>query len=315
MNQEILNKFLRCKTSESEDKTIMDWLDESPENQKELNFARTLFESMALVGSKVNDLPMIEPRRTLTLRRVINYTMTAAAIIICMLASTYTFIQYDRQQWASQLLTLEAPKGQRVNIKLQDGTFVQLNSGAKLEYPTAFVNDIRKIRLSGEAFFNVKHSAEQPFVVETFACDVEVLGTEFNLSADEKYNTFSTVLVNGSVKVTNLKSQQEMIMKPNDIVNLENGALTLSQVDNNDMYCWTEGQLLVDNLSFDQLMYKFERAYDVKIVMQCQVEPTIKNLSGKLRLSDGIEHALQMVKMATDFNYTYNEDDNLITIK
>ena len=53
MNQEILNKFLRCKTSESEEQQIMDWLDESPENQKELQLARELFESMALAGAGV----------------------------------------------------------------------------------------------------------------------------------------------------------------------------------------------------------------------------------------------------------------------
>ena len=314
MNQEILNRFLRCKTSESEELQIMDWLDENLDNQKELQLARELLESMALAGTSVDTLPKVEVARPLTMRRIVNYTMTAAAIFLCVVASTYTYIQYDREQWASRLVTLEVPRGQRINIELQDGTFVQLNSGSKLEYPTAFAGDTRKIKLSGEALFDVKHNVKQPFIVETFACDVEVLGTEFNVYADEKNREFSTVLIDGSVKVTNRESKQEIVMSVNDVVDFRDGTLFLSQIDGSDSYCWTKGQLKIDNLSFEQLMYRFEIMYDVKIVVGCDVKPIIEGLSGKLRLADGVEHAMGVVKLAADFNYTYNKDKSIITI-
>lgn len=48
------------------------------------------------------------------------------------------------------------------------------------------------MKLSGEAMFNVEHDAAHPFIVETFACDVEVLGTKFNVTADELTHDFTT---------------------------------------------------------------------------------------------------------------------------
>ncbi len=225
-----------------------------------------------------------------------------------------SYIQYDREQWASQLLTLEVPKGQRINIELQDGTHVQLNSGSRLEYPTAFAGDSRRIKLSGEALFDVKHNAELPFIVETFACDVEVLGTEFNVYADERFRRFTTVLLDGSVKVTNRESKQEILMSVNDMIDLEGGELLVSQIASSDSYCWTKGQLLVDNLSFEQLMYRFEIMYDVTIVVECDRDLVVEGLSGKLRLADGVEHALGVVKLAADFDYTYDKDRSTITI-
>lgn len=48
-----------------------------------------------------------------------------------------------------------APEGQRINLTLQDGTNVWLNSGAEIEYPSLFAGNSRQVRLSGEALFDV----------------------------------------------------------------------------------------------------------------------------------------------------------------
>lgn len=59
------------------------------------------------------------------------------------------------------------------------------------------------MKISGEAMFDVEHDADHPFVVETFACDVEVLGTKFDVEAEPDEGIFSTALLRGSVKVSN----------------------------------------------------------------------------------------------------------------
>lgn len=85
---------------------------------------------------------------------------------------------------------MQAPNGQRLKLTLPDGTGVQLNSGSVIEYPSVFGKDVRRIRLSGEAMFDVTHNEEQPFVVETFASDIRVLGTRFNVVANENASDF-----------------------------------------------------------------------------------------------------------------------------
>lgn len=102
---------------------------------------------------------------------------------------------------AEQINTLQVPYGQRLKFTLPDGSSVQLNSGAKIEYPSVFKKNLRRVKLSGEAVFDVEHDERCPFVVETFASDIRVLGTKFNVVADERHQRFSTALLQGRVQL------------------------------------------------------------------------------------------------------------------
>ena len=74
--------------------------------------------------------------------------------------------------------------GQITTITLPDGTVVNLNADSRIEYPAVFYGDERRVRLEGEAIFDVVHDEEKPFVVETFRYDIKVLGTKFDVTAE-----------------------------------------------------------------------------------------------------------------------------------
>ena len=93
--------------------------------------------------------------------------------------------------------SLMIPYGNRSKVILCDGTTVWLNAGSRLIYPSDFIEDTREVMLFGEAFFNVKENQEKPFIVKTSALKVEVLGTEFNLSAYPDEDIIQTVLKKG----------------------------------------------------------------------------------------------------------------------
>lgn len=82
--------------------------------------------------------------------------------------------------------TVTVPSGQRANVILPDGTDVWLNAGTTIRYPISFMKGKREIILDGEAYFEVVHNEKCPFVVHTYAMDVEVLGTKFNVEAYSK---------------------------------------------------------------------------------------------------------------------------------
>lgn len=50
---------------------------------------------------------------------------------------------------------ISVPAGQRINLELSDGTKVWLNSRTKIEYPAVFADKERRIKLDGEAYFQV----------------------------------------------------------------------------------------------------------------------------------------------------------------
>lgn len=95
-------------------------------------------------------------------------------------AGSYAFFAFRLNGWAQQQTVIEAPAGQHVRISLNDGSEVDLNSGSRLIYPSIFSGKERRVKLVGEARFDVSHNEKQPFIVETFAYDVRVLGTDFN---------------------------------------------------------------------------------------------------------------------------------------
>ena len=201
-----------------------------------------------------------------------------------------------------------------INLTLQDGTDVWLNSGAEIEYPSLFAGDVRQVRLSGEALFDVSRDARRPFIVETFACRVEVLGTWFNVNADQKDHRFSAALMRGSVRVTSLDDpQQQVILKPNEKVSLNDGRLSLQPSDDPNEYLWAEGLISISDCTFEDILRRFERCYGVHFDVRLDPVPHIEAM-GKIRITDGIKHAMSILQRNCSFNYMYDPETNTIII-
>lgn len=211
--------------------------------------------------------------------------------------------------------SIEAPVGQHVSIALGDGTTVELNSKSRITYPALFTGKERRVYLEGEAMFDVAHDASQPFIVETYACDVEVCGTRFNVIADKDAQEFSTALFEGSVAVTNKVNNEKVRMEPNTIVHLKNGHLRLSNLENQDNYLWTDGIISFSGDDFGQIIDKLRKYFDVEIEVQREELPAIKYKRLKVRTSEGIDHILRILQHSSDFTYEYNDLENKIIIK
>lgn len=204
-----------------------------------------------------------------------------------------------------------------MQMTLADGTQVQLNSGSILEYPVVFANESRRVKLSGEAMFEVAPDERHPFIVETFASDIQVLGTKFNVLADKERGRFSTTLVEGKVKVSSrINPAETFIMQPNDMVTLADGRLYKKRVSDFADLCWTEGLIHLKKMPFEELMSTFERAFDVKIEIKRKTMPQINVMSGEIRISDGVDYALHVLQMvSTEFTYARDEKTNVIVIR
>jgi len=87
-------------------------------------------------------------------------------------------------------------------ITLPDGSTVKMNASTKIEYPDHFAGDVRKVKLSGEAFFEVTRDTSHPFIIETANASVEVLGTSFNVSAYPGAEKVEVNVKTGKVKLT-----------------------------------------------------------------------------------------------------------------
>lgn len=319
MEKEILLKFLKCETSAEEEAAVLEWLEASPEHRDELNRLDELFNAVVLhapdaAAERRRHLFGIRPWHT---RRLLRYVGTAAAVLLLMVGGGWLYASRQLKTFTERMNSIEVPAGQRISMMLQDGTKVWLNAGTTLTYPAVFSRRDRRVEVSGEAMFDVAPDTEHPFIVETYACDIEVLGTKFNVRAEESENLFSTALMRGRVKVSNRLSSGEgesIYMNPDDCVELVDGHLTLGHIEDPAEYLWPEGIINLHSASFEELIDKFERAYGIRIIIERKELPRIR-CRGKIHVSEGIDHALDILRMDADFTYEHDYNRNEIHIR
>lgn len=206
--------------------------------------------------------------------------------------------------------TLTVPYGKQFEIKLSDGTNVHMNAGTTLRYPIRFIaGETRKVFLTGEAFFEVAPDVEHAFIVNSKMLNVEVLGTEFNVSAyPEDFNT-DVVLVEGSVGMyAEDKSLSEGIkIKPGVMGSFDRKLkkITTENVDTTIYTSWMEGSLVFRDMPFKNIVSKLERHYNMKIIIGNEKlndevfnatfkdEPSIEKILNSFGESYGIKYSIK----------------------
>ena len=247
MDQTLLMKYFRGETSPEEEHRILSWVEASPENRAEFRKAHLLFDGLVLYGPKPEDMQSNADKKHWEGWRFARHTVRIAAAIVGIVGAAYFGKVYYHRLLSKQQTLISVPAGQRMQMTLADGTLVHLNAGTTLEYPVVFSRKDRRVKLTGEALFEVAHNAKHPFIVETFATDLQVLGTKFNVLADPNNEVFSTTLIEGKVKVTNRNDPAEsIIMQPNDMVVLENGRLYKERVSDFDDLAYNPFALLTE---------------------------------------------------------------------
>lgn len=316
MDTSLLLKYLECHVSPEEERAVREWLANDPDGSRAKKYkdAHFIFEGMTIHADKRLEL---SARRPSVLKRIARFS-AAAAIAAFVIAGTAVLVRNNTLDMvAEKIETVYVPAGKTMELTLEDGTKMWLNSETRIEYPSVFGRKTRNVRLlSGEVLFDVTHDEKRPFTVSTFASDVCVLGTKFDVLADENNGSFQTSLIRGLVKVINKFDENDsVILKPDQSVSMMNGRLVVASIeDSSSVICWRDGLVNLTDLPFDQLMKRFEKVYNVKIVIERSEMPQIRYSRGKVRVSDGVDHALEMLSRASDFNWNHDRNSNIITI-
>jgi len=169
--------------------------------------------------------------------------------------------------------TLSVPNGKQFTITLSDGTNVHLNAGSSLRYPVSFLKgEQRQVFLMGEAYFDVTHSDQNPFVVNAQNLDILVHGTKFNVSNYPEDKDTEVVLLDGSVSLSesNVPSgeQEEVFLKPGfkGVYNKSGSNISKQEVNTSIYTSWMKGNLVFRDVAFENIIQKLERHYNVVII-------------------------------------------------
>jgi len=193
-------------------------------------------------------------------------------------------------------LQLTTPKGGTYDITLSDGTKVWLNAESTLKYPSRFASEERVVEIEGEAYFSVTKDSQRPFRVVSLGQQIEVLGTEFNVSAYTDENEVKTTLVEGSVKLQIHASGERMLLAPSDQSVLSGARITKRAVDVRPYIAWKDGDFNFDNTTLSDMMKQMARWYDVDVIYESNVPD--ERFSGTMSRNVTLQTVLELLRIS-----------------
>ena len=192
-------------------------------------------------------------------------------------------------------LQLVTPKGGVYQVTLTDGTKVWLNAASTLKYPAHFADGKREVFLTGEAYFEVAKDSDHPFLVSTPEQGVEVLGTQFNVTAYPDELSTKTTLVEGRVRISTTTSGTVHDLNPGQ-QGIANGPDTqVKNVSISQFTAWKDGYFSFDETPFPEVLEQLARWYDINITY---LNVPRKTFSGKMKRDAQLSSVLDFIEGA-----------------
>lgn len=195
--------------------------------------------------------------------------------------------------------TLKVPIGGTYKIVLADGTKVWMNSDSELIFPTAFVGEERRVRMKGEAFFEIAVDKAKPFRVEVGSTIIEALGTTFNVNTHLIENRTKTILTEGKIKVSSGGKHQ--LVDPGYATITGQGELLLKRADIEEALAWKDGYFYFDSKNLKEVLEEVARWYNVDLDIRSRL--TTKRFKGGLKKSASIETVCAVLTDLTGYQF------------
>lgn len=252
--------------------------------------------------------------------KLFTWQRIAAVIIPLVMLVVFgkLYVQMSDELKASQVVAMlqeHTVSDECKTIALADGTQVRLNQSSVLLYPEKFVGKERKVFLTGEAFFDIKHDGRHPFHVSTPYFDITDLGTSFSVSSYATDVEVSTTLKTGKIELKIVGEDKVYSMKPNDqlVYNVKTKAVDLRQVtDEDDGLSWRNKQISLDDVTLADAARIMGDVYGVKFVFRSSRHRNTK-ITVHFNRGESLKKALAIVgNLVPGLEYELNKDKVII---
>ena len=314
-NDKIVASFLMGECSEEELRMLNAWLNESEENIQQLFSTEELYylgKSDATWNEKRTQqaakqlLKRLEQekkrrRKQLMVRRCMQWAAVFVGVVLLTGIGLKIYQNSNRQQ--TDVMMMVAATDKVKNLLLPDGTKVWLNKNTMLRYPRDFAGKSRLVYLDGEGFFEVKKNPEKPFVVQSTAMQVEVLGTVFNFKTGKDGRRAVATLLEGEVKVKGNNGEGLIVLLPGQQAELDRATKSLSvKTADPGIEMWHSSAFELKQTDIFALCKILEDAYNVKIILAPEVDRT-KTYSGPLKKKETVGETLDLIKNSLGIQY------------
>ncbi|WP_448699209.1 FecR family protein [Mucilaginibacter sp. AW1-3] len=318
VNWELLINYINGDCSDHEMQQVLQWSAEQAENRYLLTYLerRQAQLQQPLKQADIDEqwlhllsrmFPVSQTDNDQTNSSKPYWFMGLAASL--MLFSLLGWFYYKSSLNGGQLQFAQTNANTRSKVSLPDGTLVYLAPDSKLTFKN-FDGPKREVNLYGEAFFDVKHISDRPFIIHTNQrLSITVLGTSFNVYTRKHVNAeikVATGLV--GIIINNhthfLKAGEQLTS------NADNYKVAIKKVIIKDASALQNGTLVFNNCDAYEIAQKIQRWYNIKV----KVSPTAKKarrFSGEMK-DTGIADLLNGLSYATGIHYQFEKTNTLL---
>jgi transmembrane sensor len=241
-----------------------------------------------------------------------NRLLRVAAIFIFVLGGLWLYNQLSGSEEDKDVIVTTQTFHSADTIAsttLSDGSMVKLNANSSLKYPKEFKGDSREVTLKGEAFFEVSHNPDQPFVIHAGNANIRVLGTSFNVNANPEADSVVVLVETGKVLLYNETNNVQLTAGMMGVFYPETGEVkSISSPDPNADF-WKDDKLIFRNTRLKRAVQTLNRAYGVSISLN---NPALNNCPLSVTFEDEtIEEILNTI--VETFSLQLSRDgDNIV---
>lgn len=320
---QLLNRYLNDKATGEERQELMNLIAEGAYDKSLKERIKAAFaagsvaedvdpqkarEILKGILSTASEQKVMVPMRT----EARNWRWMAAAVFL--IAITAGWGLFKMEQTPQQLFSVKSavPVGAvftgKQFVRLPDGSTVLLNAGSELSYLASFGEQVRKVTLAGEAYFDVRHDPSKPFKVLTGNVTTTVLGTAFNVKAYPDQGEIQVTVTRGKVQVGDEKRTFGIIRPDQQIaVNTATNQFTQKNLKAETAELWKSQYLILDDVSMDEALKIIGEKYKVQIVIahdglkKCRITATFLN-------GENLDQVLTVVCGVVQATYTVLPD-------
>ena len=236
-----------------------------PDTQLPARFVRSLNGLNRRIDAL--DAAPVRKGRLIPLRRF----AAAAAVAAILVASFMTY----RIATAPFVHSFHNADTVAMHVAMPDGTDVWLGPGTSLSYDDTFRVDGRNVELDGEAYFDVTHDAQHPFIVTTSAFRIRVLGTVFNVRSFSGESVAEATLAEGSVALQHPGGRNLICLHPGQqaVYDADAEQLEVNEVPVGNLLLIRYGVITLDNATLPEIIGRIEQAYGVELRPEGQQMP------------------------------------------
>ncbi|MFK7903819.1 MAG: FecR family protein [Chitinophagales bacterium] len=292
--EHIIIRHLNETASVEEEQQLKVWLQESEANQAEFEATQKVWNLTEDLDADIDfdteaewedfQATIEAPTIVRTLepapkkRQLFGEFLKIAAVFVFMLGSVWIAKQFTQPSGTiAESVKVQTFRGMEKEVALEDGTKIWLNENSILTYPESFDDKERKVRLVGEAFFEVERDENRPFIIMNKDTETRVLGTSFNVRTSQE--SVAVTVRTGKVSLTSRADKgKSVVLEAGDkgVFDVKKKALDKGKIGDNNDWAWQTKRLVFRDAPISRVINVVNKYYNIqmdakdKSVLNCQ---------------------------------------------